>query len=240
MAELIFYTKIASLDKSKHGKLKLKPVTDFNFAATTNSVPLLGIEFSEAAKEYPIAFVKGADSEYLPVALLGLRDGENLFVTAEGNWDSRYIPTFVRRYPFAPADVGEGQMVVCMDEAATCLNEEEGDALFAGDETTPLVQRVISVLQDYQGQTLRTAEFCKRLADAGLLVESGTQAKLPDGTEFSLGGIYMIDEARLQAMDKEKVFELFDTGELGLVYAQLISMANIQRLFERLHVRLKA
>lgn len=240
MAELIFYSQMASLDKARHGKLKLRPVTDFGFSSKTNSVPVIGAEFSEVAKEYPIVFVKGADGVYLPVALLGLRDGENLVVVADGRWDARYIPSFVRRYPFAPADVGDGQMVVCLDEAANCFSETEGDAILGDDDTqqSPLLQRIIAVLQGYQGQAMRTTEFCKRLADADLLTESSTQAQLPDGSTFNMGGIYVVDEERLQDLPQEKVQEFFSLGELGLIYAHLISMSNIQRLFERLSGKL--
>ena len=108
------------------------------FAGETNSVILAGVEFSEAAKEYPIVFTQAGD-KVVPVAMLGLRNEENLFVDDKGGWDGRYIPSFVRRYPFVLAETGEtGQQAVCIDDAYEGFNDDEGEPLFAGEETTPL------------------------------------------------------------------------------------------------------
>ena len=76
------------------------------FAGKTNSVILAGVEFSEAAKEYAIVFTQAGD-KVVPVAMLGLRNEENLFVDDKGGWDVRCIPSFVRRYPFVLAETGE-------------------------------------------------------------------------------------------------------------------------------------
>ena len=37
--------------------------------------------------------------EFRPVALMGLNAGENLFVAADGKWQSSYVPAIIRRYP---------------------------------------------------------------------------------------------------------------------------------------------
>ncbi len=36
----------------------------------------------------------------MPAVLLGIRDQENLYVDDNGAWNAKYIPAFVRRYPF--------------------------------------------------------------------------------------------------------------------------------------------
>jgi len=52
-----------------------------------------------AARTYPIVFSAAAPT--VPFAVVGLRENENLFVDATGNWrDDAYIPAYVRRYPF--------------------------------------------------------------------------------------------------------------------------------------------
>lgn len=234
MADMIFYEKVVSLDSRIHQDLRIKPNTSYSYAAKTNSVPVVGVEFPDACREYPIAFVKASDDSFLPVALLGLRENENLFVSRDGKWDARYIPAFVRRYPFVPADAGQGEVVICIDEAAPCLDRQEGEPLFAGDKPAPLLANMLNLLRDYQAQALRTQEFCKHLQDNNLLVESNAQVQLPDGTGFHLSGLFVIDEKRLQVLDKEKVHGLFASGELGLVYAHLLSLGNLQKLVDKL------
>jgi hypothetical protein len=36
----------------------------------------------------------------MPVVLLGMRDKENLYVNESNQWEAKYIPAFIRRYPF--------------------------------------------------------------------------------------------------------------------------------------------
>jgi hypothetical protein len=238
MSEMMFYEQVASLDSQKHGHLKLKPLSHFGFASKINSVPLLATEFAEAAKEYTIAFAKSADDSFLPIVLLGIREAENLFVDVQEKWDARYLPAFIRRYPFVPAEIENKDVVVCLDEKAVCLDESDGEALFVEGKPGLVVQNVLRFLQDYQNQAVRTAEFVKRLADLDLLVLRNAEITLAGGKSFNLNGIYVIDEARLQALEKDSVFGLFSNGELGLIYAQLLSLSNLKRLLDRLSTRL--
>jgi hypothetical protein len=55
---------------------------------------------------------------------------------------------------------------------------------------------------------------------------------------FNLNGVYVIDEAKFQALSKDTVMALFSSGELGLIYAHLMSLANLNRLLDRLSIRL--
>ena len=240
MAEMMFYNKLVSLDAKVHGDLRVKPGMGVEFASKTNSVPVVAVEFADLAREFPIVFVKGSDDLFMPVALLGLRENENLFVNAENKWDGRYLPAFIRRYPFVPAEVKQGEMVVCIDETAACFNKEEGEMLFDGDQATPFLQGAIGLLQEYQQTALRTQEFSKKLQDFNLLVESNAEIKTPTGESFRLSGLFVIDEKRLQVLDKDRVHALFASGELGLIYAQMLSLGNLQRLVEKLVARLAA
>ena len=237
MASLLFYEKPVALNKVAHKDMKIAPLGgDYSFAAKTNSVILAGIEFAEAAKEYPIVFTKTANDKYIPVALLGLRNEENLFVGEEGKWDSRYIPAFVRRYPFVLADAGnDADLTVCVDEAYAGLNTEDGQGLFAEDgEYTPLLQQAVDFLGEYQRQYKRTEMFLDKLGEMGLFTELTAKVNMVDGRQFALGGLQIVDERKLLGLDDSEAAKLFKTGELAWVYAHLISLSNMGRLVDRL------
>jgi hypothetical protein len=126
MAEMMFYERVVALSDQIHAQLKVRPASSFSYAARTNSVPVLGGEMFECAREYPIVFARGQVGP-LPAVLLGLRENENLFVDAAGKWDARYVPAFVRRYPFVPATGAQGELLVCIDEASPCFSAAEGE-----------------------------------------------------------------------------------------------------------------
>jgi hypothetical protein len=238
MSELLFYERVVPLNDVQHKDLRMSPVTAYGFSRGVNSVPVVLAELAEASREYPIAFVKAAEGGYLPVALLGLREKENLFVDAEGQWVANYIPAFVRRYPFVPANGPNGQFLVCIDADADCLRANDGQPLFNDGKPAAALENALSYLREFHTSGLAAAAACQRLAKLGLLREVGTQAQLPSGERFQLSGLQVIDEEKLRALDASSVNELFRHGDMKLIYAHLLSMGNMQRLLDRLGKRL--
>ena len=123
---MLFYQQIVPLNDQTHARVRMKPLDHFRFALRTNSVPILAGEFAECARCYPIVFATG-EGGLVPMALLGLREAENLFVSAEGKWLVPYVPAFVRRYPFVAARGSNGQVVVCFDELAACSGKAKAN-----------------------------------------------------------------------------------------------------------------
>ena len=241
MANLLFYQKPVPLNKKEHQNKKIKSDgQSYTFAAKTNSVILAGVEFSEAAKEYPIVFAEAGES-VIPVAMLGLRNEENLYVDESGKWDARYIPAFVRRYPFVLAQAGEtDQRVVCIDETFEGFNDDEGEPLFDGEEPSPLLKQALEFLTEYQNQYLRTEAFVMRLRENDLLMALNAKIDMTDGQQFAMTGLLAVDERKLLQMADDKALELFRSGELSWIYCHLMSLGSMGRMVDRIAERSKA
>jgi hypothetical protein len=239
MSDAVYYEKPVALDREKHRKLKVRATGSFAFAGKANSLYLAGVEFNEACKEFAIVFTRVGSGRTVPVAMLGLRGRENLFVDAEGKWDARYIPAFVRRYPFVLAELpGRAEMAVCVDEAFTGLNQSEGEALFdAKGADTPFLSNALDFLSRYQAEYVRTEAFCQRLEQAGLLVEMNAKADLVDGRSFTINGLLIVDEKKLLALPDATVLSLFRSGEMHLIAMHLVSLSNMQKLVDRMAAR---
>jgi hypothetical protein len=238
MSDAMYYEKPVLLDREKHRHRRVKPSESFAFARKANSLYLAGVEFNEAYKEYAIVFTRGANGKTIPVAMLGLRARENLFVDDEERWTGRYVPAFVRRYPFVLAQLGEGSLGVCMDEAYKGLGDKEGEALFdAQGNNTPFLQNALEFLQRYQQEFGRTEAFCQRLERAGLLREMNAQADLKDGRSFTVNGLLVVDEAKLMALPDAVALSLFRAGELHLISMHLASLSNMKLLVDRVAER---
>ncbi|MDO8953771.1 MAG: SapC family protein [Gammaproteobacteria bacterium] len=238
MSSILFYENPVGLNRELHKEVKIGTIKDYAFATKTNSVILAGVEFIEATKEYPIVFAKIGEDKLVPVALLGLRDNENLFIDESFKWDARYIPAFVRRYPFVLAESESGEMTVCVDEVSAAFNAEDGQALFdEKGENSQFLQNALDFLRNYQGEFIRTEAFVSKLNKLDLFTEMSAKAEMTDGTSFVMNGLMIIDEQKLLALDKNKVSELFKSGELAWVYAHLISLSNMGRLVDRIAAR---
>lgn len=240
MSDAIYYEKPVLLDREKHKHLRVKPGNDFSFARKANSVYLAGAEFNEAMKEYAIVFVRPGNGRTVPVAVLGLRTRENLFVDDKAHWAGRYVPAFIRRYPFVLAHLGE-QLGVCIDEAYGGFNLTEGEPLFdARGANTPFLANAVDFLGRYQAEFARTEVFCQRLEQAGVLREMNAKADLDDGRSFTVNGLLVVDEAKLMALPDAVALSLFRAGELHLVAMHLASLSNMRTLADRLAQRVPA
>ena len=234
MTTPLFYQRIVSLDRENHSKLRLRSLGNLAFSAETPLVPLLTTEFVQAARDYPIAFVRGADGALLPVALTGAPGGKYVFVDANGQWEARYLPAYVRRYPFVFAQTGPEQLTVCFDEVCPALNDVEGVPLFEDNgEPAPALQQVLALMTDYQTHAQFTQTFMQRLEASGLLMEATAKADLADGRSMQLTGLWVVDEARLKDLPEVTLKAWCTSGELGLVYAHLLSLANLLEILRR-------
>ncbi|WP_371324320.1 SapC family protein [Dechloromonas sp. ZY10] len=228
-----FYRHLTFLDPVRHAALRLAPVNDFSFAAQSQTLPLLAVEMNEAQREFPLVFARDQEGQITPLALLGLRQNENLFIAADGRWQAEHLPAFIRRYPFATVQVNGEDLAVCVDEAAGCLSSAVGEPLFPADGSRELLTRIQQVLQEYQHEIARTRAFCTRLQELDLLREASAQIELPDGEAFSLTGMLIVEEELLRALSPEQVHALVQTGELALIQAHMLSLGNFPRLLRR-------
>jgi hypothetical protein len=240
MTAFAFYKKVVALNTDVHRNLKFAAnEANFSFARDTTAVLLAGVEFAEAAREYPIVFIRGQDKQMRPVALLGVRDGENLFVDEHGKWDARYIPAFVRRYPFVMADGGaNGQLVVCIDESCPALNAKHGELLInAEGRLEPRMNEMMQFLQNFQREFARTELITRQLDELGLFIQQGARFDTSSGERFQLNDFFLIDEAKFGQITDDKLPPLFRSGALGLVYLHLASLGNMRKLLDLVAAR---
>ncbi len=229
MPVMQIYERPVALDRNVHQEIRINGDRNFFFASACQSAILAAIEMNHASKEFPVVFIKENDS-YLPTAIFGLQQNQNLFVDESGQWTARYTPAFIRRYPFVPAMGQEDTMTICIDEAAECVNRDHGEHLFFDGRNSALLERTIQFLQEYKAQTDTTIALVKQLADAGLLTEKTANFQLNDGQTFSLSGFFMVDTEKLSKLPPETTYSMFQSGALHVAYLHLSSLDNWDRL----------
>jgi hypothetical protein len=234
----MFYQNVVPVEAQRHATLKLRPVTDFRFAKDTHAVPVIGPEFGDLMRDYPIVFAMGDDGRFTPTVMVGLRQNENLFVDADGRWDASYIPFFVRRFPFVTVETGEDDAVVCIEEtAAKALEAPDGMPLFVAGKPSEEMTRLAQALFAARDDAKRVEEWTKLLADAGLFKQVSASADLPNGEQVSMDGMWVVDEEKLRTLGPEQAKTWLDNGLLSLVFAHLFSLRNLEQIVDRLQKR---
>lgn len=233
--QLLIYQRAVPVSPQRHGDLYVKTGESFAFAAGVNAVPLLAAEIPHAAAEYPVVFTE-SNGVVMPALILGVRNNQNLFLTEAGKWDARYVPAFIRQYPFVvAAQENSDAMTLCIDEEfGGCNREGRGERLFDADgERTQYLENVVNFVRDYQVQFQRTKQFCEQLNSNELLEPMRAQFKSPDGQELNLTGFLSINRQKLRALRGNTLEAMAKTDALELAYVQLQTMRNFTAMVQR-------
>jgi hypothetical protein len=237
--QLLIYETAVPVSSGRHAKASVEAGTGYAFTRKINSVPLMAVEFPQACPEYAVVFAQSGE-DVVPVVILGARQSENLYLADDDTWRAKYVPAFIRRYPFVFSPSADGKtFTLCVDEAFQGLNYlGRGQALFNPDgEHTPYVDNVLKFLQEYRAQFVRTQAFCKKLKELDLLEPMQAQFTLGSGEKMSLGGFQVVDRKRLKVLSGETLQQLAANDELELIYLHLQSMRNFTEVKDRLMLR---
>ena len=233
----LFYKDPRPLHNARHAGKGLRKPVDYRFAAVAHAVVLHAQEFRLAAAHYPIVFADEASS--MPLAVLGFRDGENLFVDASGAWaEGTYIPAYVRRYPFATGrGATEGEQILYIDQGSELVvdldSSPDAEALFADGEPSARTKQALEFCIAFGRQSTVTTAFIEEVKARGLLGAKEVRLALPSGGSQLLAGLRVIEEDKFNALPDEVVLEWWRKGWLPLVYWHWASMDNFFRLVRR-------
>ncbi|MES1203443.1 MAG: SapC family protein [Pseudomonadota bacterium] len=234
---VMFYKQPEPLSLERHRSLGAKRVDrPFQFLGASHVVPITVNEFGVAAGSYPVIF---AGEKKTPLAVMGIRGGENVFVDRTGEIDPEiYLPAFVRRYPFVFASDGQNErLLVCIDRAAPMIGENPEVPFFNGDEPSQYTQDAIEFCKEFERHRLATEAFVKTIDELGLFEEKDItlSQNLPDGKQEQarIADYFAISEEKLNALPIDKVQMLREQGMYGPIYAHLISLLSWPKIINR-------
>tara|TARA_R110000868_G_scaffold218576_2_gene469388 strand:+ start:310060 stop:310824 length:765 start_codon:yes stop_codon:yes gene_type:complete len=230
-----FYKEPVLLNTEAHSDLKFTPVTEYSHAKNLGNAILLGHEFMQAAKEYPIVFVKNATGSWDAVALLSLNAETNLYVGQNGEWLGNYIPAVYRRYPFILSKSSDQKdFTVCFDQKSKCFDKKKGEALFdKKGEQTQTMKNIVNFLNEFQMNLELTNMFMKKMESLDLLKDIEGTFTMKDGEKITLRGMWVIDEPKLAELEEKTVSELFKSGMLAWMQFHIMSLSNLVPLADK-------
>ncbi|HBH25795.1 MAG TPA: sapC family protein [Rhodospirillaceae bacterium] len=242
----IFYSKPETLDPKQHADLALADPMSYAFAAKTNAITLTIAEMPRAALSFPVVF-SPTGAPPAPVAILGLRDDENLFVDEAGTWlDGAYIPAYVRRYPFifsrlpAEQEGAEPRLALAVDMVDRAVVTGGDKRFFEADESpSELTRNALDFCGQYQGAALQTEAFAEAVESAGLLKEHTQFVDIPGKHRVKFSGVRVVDEGKLATLDDGVFLDWRAKGWLPFLYTHLVSMGQWERLARLILPRLQ-
>jgi hypothetical protein len=194
-------------------------------------------EFPLVQRFMPIVFSVGDDP--VPLGLMGLNEGVNVFVDDEGKLTDTnfYVPAYVRRYPYLLARLrpDSDELSLCFDPTSPTIGKfDDGEKLFDGDQPSEFTKGILQFNEQFEQAGARTSMFMKDLKELGLLID-GEVSIQPEGSAqpFVYRGFLMVDEAKLNELRGDQLRKITQNGMLPLIYAHLFSLQLMRDIFGR-------
>ncbi len=233
----LFYNGLEPLSSELHADYRIRPATSAPFLSTQHAIPVTIDEFALVQRYMPIVFSAGDDA--IPIALMGLNEGVNVFVDADGKLieDSFYVPAYIRRYPYLLARLRPDaqELSLCFDPTSDTIGKfDEGDPLFVDGQPSDVTKNILQFNEQFEQAGARTAQFMKELKESELLMD-GEVSIQQDGQAqpFVYRGFQMINEEKLADLRGDQLRKMTKSGMLPLLYAHLFSLSLMREVFAR-------
>lgn len=232
----VLFKDLIPLSSNEHKEWKARQVDAAPWIVGQHAVPITIDEFVHAQRFYPIVFSAGDNP--VPLALMGLNEGANMFVDDEGKLIGQpYVPAYIRRYPFMLARLRPDteDLSLCFDPTAEVIGPfEEGQPLFANGEPADATKNVLGFCEQWEQSWQRTQAFMQEVIAAKVLID-GEVSIQPEGAAqpFIYRGFQMVSEEKLREMRGDTVRKLVGNGILPLLFAHIFSLSLMSELFSK-------
>ena len=232
----LLYKDLVPLSSVDHASWKTRQLESAPWLQDQHAIPVTVDEFASAQRFFPIIFSAG-DSP-VPLALLGLNEGVNVFMGEDGKFtENVYVPAYVRRYPFMLAKLrpDTDELSVCFDPTADAIGPfDEGDALFEDGQPADATKQILEFCEQFEQAGQRTEAFMKDLVESELLMDGELSIQPdPEKPPFIYRGFQMVNEEKLRDLRGDQLRKMNQSGLLPLVYAHLFSLAQMREVFGR-------
>lgn len=208
------------------------------------AVMVLPNEFAKVQREYPILFRKDSETgRFLPVALLGFEENENLFLNEHSMWSTRYIPLAIKQGPFLiglQQQEAEQRLAIYADLNDSRVQQNLMPKLFNTDGTaSTALNEVRDILSARHEGSERLEPMIEAFLKYDLLEPVRVEIELANGTTIHFDAGYTVHIEKLIALENDAVVELHKSGFLSLAYNVADSVNNIQNLIDIKNAKMK-
>jgi hypothetical protein len=233
------------INATLHKNIRVKNSYAQDLGHGMGSIMVLPSEILEVQREYPILFRKHPETgQFLPVALLGFEEQENLFLSENTQWNASYIPLAVSKGPFWVGVNGEGadeHLVICINRDDPRVNQEVGEPLFDENGSPSIYTQTIRLnLFRLNEGIAETKKMIDAFVAANLIETVNMEVEFANKEAINFKGAYTINTENLTQLSAEQITALNTEGYLALAYFIAGSLGNVRKLIALKNKKLAA
>jgi len=226
-------TQHALLNNVHHKDLRIVTKRAARYGDDIMAAPTFPAEFRNVQAHYPIVFHRTEQGEFVPLALFGFREKQNLFLDDNG-WDAPYVPLMVERVPFLIGRGPNSEQVVHVDLDSPRISRTEGERVFLEHGgNSEFLDRMSSMLATINQGIAATNPFVAALVENELLESFALDIQFSDGAQHRFVGFYAINEEKLARLDGAALGKLHERGYLQATYMAIASLSKFRDLIDR-------
>ena len=233
----LFYNALEPLSSEAHANFKIRGQDSAPFLVNQHAIPITVDEFTLVQRHMPIVFTVGDNP--VPLALMGLNEGVNVFVGDDGRLtdENVYIPAYIRRYPYMLAKLHPAaeDLSLCFDPTSGALGAfDDGEPMFVDGKPTEIVNNILNFSQSFEEAGARTANFMADLKEMDLLHDGEITIQADGAAQpFVYRGFMMINEDKLKELRGDQLRKIHRNGMLPLLYAHQFSLLLMREIFAK-------
>jgi len=234
----LFYKDLVPLNSEQHKTFRMGPTEVAPYLINEHAVPLTIDEFPLCQRYLPIVFSSGADP--VPLALMGLNEGVNTMVDAEGKLrkTDAYVPGYIRRYPWilAKLDPAKDELSLCFDPSVPFIGElDEGERLIEDDgKPTAMTNEILAFCEQFEQAARRTQQFMADIQELELLMDGELSIQVPNSDQpYVYRGFQMVNEDKLRELRGDQLRRINQSGALAMIHAHLFSLQVMREIFAK-------
>ena len=213
---------------------QFKPGCGFDFNLTS----VFPVEYIRLQSHYPIFFTHDKENNfYQSVAMLGFEENENLFLESKGLLTA--LPLSIQRIPFyigkrtkieGGIPVDEKNLTIDVDHPS--VNQDSGNRIFLEHGgNSDYLNHINRVLVTIDENMKELEEFSQLLSSLDLFEPLNLSVDLDkNNNNFTIQGLWTINETKLKDLDEKSIFELHRKGFLQHIYMIAASIGNMNNL----------
>ncbi len=220
---------IKILDKNRQRYFKYTPIKTFDFAKSMDFIPITFSEAKELCCHFPIVITENSGIAVLAILAKGVGGRGVTAIKENGSFAGKYIPAFLRRYPFVWVKEAENDTLhLAYESESGCFDAPTGERIF-DDEGNPakILEQIVELMSGIEKEMTITQNILHTLKEREIIQPVNFVAGEGDEAK-KVSYFSAINREKLIEQDDDFLLTTLKNGWMEMIELHLLSLSHLK------------